>query len=437
MNTMNEDRNTEPVAAWIGLDWADQKHLIAEYNVATDRVERYELKHSAEAIQQWIAELRGRYGSSRVAVVLEQSRGSVLYALMSWDFLVLYPINPLALANYRKAFYTSRAKSDPGDADLMCEMVRKHPDRFRSWSPDDSETRSLQLLVEARRKLVNEITRLTNRLKAGLKQYFPQALEFAGELDTRQACDFLEQWPTLVALQQARPSRLQKFYLSYGRPRREVLEERIKRIKGARPLTEDPAVVLAGSMSARILVAQIRVLIEGVEDYEDRINQLFQQHPDRFIFEGLPGAGSALAPRLLAAFGSDRDRLQSAADIQQLSGIAPVTEQSGNSRWVHCRFGCPKFLRQSFHEYARQSILQSNWAKAYYDQLRESGKGHHSAVRALAFKWIRIMFRCWKTRTAYNEAVYMNSLKLRNPNLFARALRVQTERQTAKTRTAA
>jgi hypothetical protein len=113
-----------------------------------------------------------------------------------------------------------------------------------------------------------------------------------------------------------------------------------------------------------------------------------------------------MAPRLIAAMGSQRDRYQSAADIQRYSGIAPVVASSGKLRWVHWRWACPKFLRQTFHEWALHSVADSDWAREYYDQQRAKGKRRNTAIRSLAFKWIRVLFRCWKARTPYDENVY-------------------------------
>src|SRR5262249_41530381 len=170
-------------------------------------------------------------------------------------------------------------------------------------------------------------------------------------------------------------------------------------------------------------------LITTVEQYDDEIRRLFQQHPDRHLFESFKGAGPALAPRLLAAMGADRDRWQSAADIQQLSGIAPVTRQSGKQKSVSRRWACPKFLLQTFHEFSHQTIKCCDWAKAYYDQQRERGNGHHAALRALAYKWIRIVFRCWKDRVEYDESKFIKALQKRNPELAARAEAVRQARQ--------
>ena len=299
--------------------------------------------------------------------------------------------------------------------------------------PEDADTRSLQLLVEGRRKLVNQTTRLTNRLTSHLKNYYPQALELAGELNTRQACEFLKRWPTLESLQLARPATVKKFYLNHGRPRTSTLNERLEQIRQAVALTDDRAVVLAGSMMVKALVAQIQPLIIAVEQYDDEIHRLFQQHPDREVFESFTGAGPVLAPRLLAAMGADRDRWQSAAQIQQLSGVAPVTEQSGRQHWVHRRWACPKFLLQTFHEFAKQTIVWCDWAKAYYEQQRERGGGHHAAVRALAYKWIRIVFACWKNRVRYDENLYVQSLKRRGSKLAARTDLVTQARELRRT----
>jgi transposase len=158
----------------------------------------------------------------------------------------------------------------------------------------------------------------------------------------------------------------------------------------------------------------IRVLsptMESIDRLDEEIKTRFHAHPDMAIFDSFPGAGAALAPRLLAAMGSDRSRFESASEVQQYSGIAPVTDRSGKHMWIHRRFACPKFLRQTFHEFAKQSIPWSRWAHGYYDMQKDKGKGHHAAVRALAYKWIRIIYRCWKDRVMYDEEIHLKSLR--------------------------
>jgi transposase len=409
----------EAVAVWVGLDWADQRHQIALYEVGSGQSESSSLEASAEALQVWLAQLRQRFGGARVAIILEQARGAVISALLSCEFVILYPVNPQSLAKYRQVYYPSGAKSDPNDAELLQQMVRQNPQRFRAWKPDNVETRSLQLLVEGRRQLVDQKTALTQQLNSRLKSYYPQALELAGELGSQPACEFLKRWPTLSDLQKTRPSQIRQFYSERGRPSRQQLEQRLERIRQAQPLTQDPALLRSGALMVQALVDQIIPLLAAIERFDQEIAALFQQHPDRPLFDILPGAGPALAPRLLVAFGTDRERWQGAGEVQQLSGIAPVTEQSGNHRWVHWRWACPKFLRQTFQEFADRSRHWSDWARAFYQGQRARGKKHHAALRALAFKWIRILFHCWKTRTPYNEPIYLKALEKRNSPLVA------------------
>ena len=178
----------------------------------------------------------------------------------------------------------------------------------------------------------------------------------------------------------------------------------------ARPLTQDPAVLEYSALMVQALIPQLRALMGSIADFDRKIAEVFQKHPDRPIFESFPGAGAALAPRLSAAFGADRDRFQAATEMEQFSGIAPVTEKSGTKKWVHWRWACPKFVRQSFQEFAEHSRRWCGWAKAYYQLQIQRGKNHHAAVRALAYKWIRILFRCWKDRVPYRDEIYSKSL---------------------------
>ena len=130
--------------------------------------------------------------------------------------------------------------------------------------------------------------------------------------------------------------------------------------------------------------------------------------------DSFPGVGQALAPRLIAALGTQRERFADAASIQSYSGIAPVREASGRREWVHARWACPKFIKQTFQEWAQHSLAHCSWARAHYNRQRASGHGHQAAVRSVAFKWIRILFRCWKDRTLYDDARYTAQLANRS-----------------------
>jgi transposase len=421
-----------PLAALIGIDWADQHHDIALQEHEGALVKHVRLPHTPEAISAWLAELRARFGNRPVGIAVETSRGPLIHALLDYDNVVLYPVNPRSLKRFREAFAPSGAKDDPSDADLLREMLAKHRDRLRPWVPDAVELRALRRLVENRRKLVDLRTKLTQQLIAALKDYYPQALDWAGtDLSAPLACDFLLKWPTLEAVQRVRPSRLRAFYVAHNCRRPHVIDERLEAIRLATPLTRDPAFIETGALLVQTLAKQLTTLADSIERFDTDIARRFEAQDDADLFRALPGSGAALAPRLLVIFGSDRKRFPDAADVQQMSGIAPVLERSGKSAFVHWRWSAPTFIRQTFHEFANQSIKRSAWARAYYALQRSRGKDHHAAVRALAFKWIRIIWRCWQDRTAYDEARYERALYRRGAPLAKRLLIIDNVSATA------
>lgn len=187
-----------------------------------------------------------------------------------------------------------------------------------------------------------------------------------------------------------------KFFIQHNARYPNINEQRIQAIKSAQALN---GVIDPNRILVEALVPQLKVLIKAIDRIDQEIKTRYNAQNEHVIFDSLPGAGPQLAPRLLAAFGTDRDRFQSAAELQKYAGIAPVVEESGQKRWTHWRYSCPKFLRQTFVEWAGLSIRYSFWAKAYYELQISKGKHHNAAVRALAFKWIRIVFRCWQSNT--------------------------------------
>jgi transposase len=313
-------------------------------------------------------------------------------------------------ARLRAAFFPSGAKDDRPDATLLLDVLLQHRDRLRRLDPDSEPIRQLQFLVEERRKLVHEKTRQKNRLTAKLKLYFPQLLEWFDDIDSELVDRFLRRWPTLQAVQAVRPATLQAFWKKHHSCSQARNQQRLAAIAPAQPATRDGAVLAAATVAVPLLLDLLRVLRQSIAQLDKQIAELAAAQPDFALFEGLPGAGAALAPRLLAAFGSRRERFESAAQLQAYSGIAPVLERSGKRQRTRYRWACPKFLRQSFHEFAAFSRQRSVWAGRYYEQQRGRGKSHHQAVRALAFKWIRILFTCWQSRTPYDEARYLAAL---------------------------
>jgi transposase len=408
----------EEFAAFIGIDWADAKHDVCLQAVGAHKREFMILEHKPEAIEEWACTIRKRFEGRPVAVGLELNKGPLVYALRKYEFLVLFPINPLTLAKYREAFTPSHAKDDPTDAELQLELLLKHRDKLKPLNSQSPAMRALEQLVEHRRRLVGDKVRLTNRLTSALKNYFPQVLQWFDDKDTTIFCDFLTQWPTLKAVQLARRTTLESFFRAHHVRYADVIDQRIRAIKSATPLTTDEGIIAPNALLVQALVTQLRVTLQAIETFDSAIAQRAQSHPDFPLFAALPGAGAVFAPRLLVAFGEQRHRYTSADELQKYAGIAPVTERSGTNTWVHWRLQCPTFLRQTFVEWAAASTQHSFWARTYYQQQRDKGASHQAAVRALAFKWIRILFRCWQNRTPYDESVYLNALQRRGSPLM-------------------
>jgi len=396
--------------ALVGIDWADQKHDFALQAVGSNRVELGQIEHTPEALDDWVLSQCRRF-DGRIAIAVELNRGPLINALMKYEFITIFPLPPARLFSYRQAFSSSGAKDDPTDAQLILDYLHKHADKLWPWTPDDPQTRELAMLCENRRKLIDLQTKLSNTLHSSLKLYFPQSRQWLNDLRTPLACNFLQRWPTLEALQRAKPNSIRKFFHDHNGRCRQRIERVIEEVQTALSLTTDPAIIAATIHVVRALTGQLKSVAKSIAQLEDRIHELFLHHPDAPIFQSLPGAGEALAPRLLVAMGTDRARYDDAAQVQTYSGIAPVTIRSGKSKWVQRRFACPKFVKQTFHEFARMSIRYCDWARVYYQDMRQRGAKHHASVRALAYKWIRIIYACWRDRVPYDDKRYMQALR--------------------------
>jgi len=414
MNTTND------YVAFVALDWADKTHAFARHFVAANTTETGTFAANPEALHAWLEELHTKSSDGRVALALESGRNSLLYALLEHPWLEIFPVHPATCHRFNAAFRPSGAKDDIPDAKILLTVVMQHRDKLRQLRPDSAQTRELAALVLARRHAVDRRTQLGSQLRTILKGYFPQALELIGDnLERPVALDFLQRWPDLASVQKVRPATLRGFYNQHTVRRPKLIEDRIALITSARPLTSDAAVIGPAVMQVTMFVELLRVLEKHVERLEARVAEVFAAHPAAAFFRQLPGAGPALAPRMLVAFGDDLNRYRQASHFQMASGVAPVQEKSGNQCWVHWRWNASSFLRQTLVEWAGQTVLYSTWARTYYFRQKRYGKKHQTILRALAFKWIRIIWRCWQNHEPYDESRYLDALRRRRSPLTA------------------
>jgi transposase len=374
---------TCPYDVILGLDRSDQTADLCLIDTHTDQRRTFILDTAPEALWEGLAELRQQYPHARVGLCLEQPAGHLISFLEAYAWITLHPINPITLQKYREAFVTSRAKDDTKDAAYLADLLLNHHAQLPVWAPEDSATRAVQQLVFHRRAVVDERTALTNRLQALLKQYYPQALMLCGEdLWRPLATAFLLKWPSLGAVQQAKPATVTQFYYRHGSRSAKLLEQRLALLGKAVPVTDELAVIGSFVLRVQLLGRQLQALQRTLGEFDQQLAAAYAAHPDRILFASLPGAGPVLGPRLLASLGANRERFaESATQLQRYSGVAPVTKRSGGSCRIHRRYLCPKFHRQSFHEYAKESILWSRWAAAYYLQQRSKGSAHHTGLQ--------------------------------------------------------
>jgi len=402
---------------FIGIDWADQKHDC--YIIDRDgKALHQEFRHSAESVEAWVNEMLKLAGGKPIAIMLEQSRGALVYALMFRKNVLLYPVNPKQLARYRES-YPGAGKDDPTDAKYLAKMLLERITSLTPWQPDDENTRLLANLSQQRRKLVEGQVKLRQQLIALLKSYFPVILELFGkESQLPVLLNMVGRWSDPRKLRRADRRLIRRVLSEHSIRNKEQQEKITDRIRSAQLLCDDEALITPSAMSAKLLAGQIQQSRKTVKEFDAKIAEVMKQHPDAHLFTSLRGAGAALAPRLLCAFGSQRDRWANADSLAAFSGIAPVTRRSGKQCQVHRRFACPKYLRQTFHEFADRARLYCPWTKARYRMLRDRGMKHHAALRKIARSWIRILFRVWKTRVPFDCQRYIETLKKRCPEII-------------------
>ncbi len=372
---------------------------------------RGSFKQKQEAIAAWVSQLSSLAPNATIEVCIETSTGPLINALLEFETLQIIPVNPLALANYRKAFAPGGGKNDPVDAKLIMQFLIHYGDTLRQLAPNSPQTRELASLTQDRRTFVEQRVGLSNRFMTMLKAYFPTVFELK---PARAYSEFIvilvAAYPTLTDAQQAGKTKLRKLF--YGKGSKEKIEARLTLIMDATPLTTDPVVLRTAARQCQVIARQLQLLNDSIKAYDSQIKSLVKLHDDYKIVAKLPGASFRTQTRIIAALGDDRAGLANAECLQAAAGIAPITTQSGKSRVVSARWSASKFIRQTFHEYAGLSIGKCEWANAYYQNQIAKGKSAQSAKRALAYKWIRIIFRLWQSTTEYSDSRYTERLAI-------------------------
>ena len=410
--TMNGSEQWQQHRAFGALDWASEKHFVVVVNQSGKIVEEFEIEHSALGWKKFREKLQP-YGA--IPFAIETSQGVAVEQLLEAGMMV-YPINPKSAQAYRERKAPSGVKDDRLDAWSFADALRVDGHGWRALRPEEPLIKELRLLSRDEVTLIEQRTAFINQLCHALAEYYPAALEAFEDWTSVSAWMFVERFPTSEALAKAGKRKWQNFLHSrrlWGStegPRRMEVFAKAGQFAGTPPTTK------AKSLLALSLVQMLFVIEKQLKLYRQRIEELFARHPDHDLFGSLPGAGPKLAPRLLSEIGDDRERFGGEPqNLQCLAGSAPVTKRSGKRRkyWhVHTRWACDKHLRHAMHLFAEQSLSRCVWAQLYYQLHRQRNQSHANALRRLANRWLKIIYKMWKDRTPYDpELHHRNQLK--------------------------
>jgi hypothetical protein len=393
---------------FIGDDWAEAHHDIEIEDEAGRLLVRKRLPEGLAGVtllHELIAEHLDPSGEpDQVFVGIETDRGPWVQALLATGYLV-YAINPLQVARYRERHSTSGAKSDPGDAHLLAEIVRLDRAHHRRIAGDSEIAEHVKVATRAHQTMIWSRVRQVNTLRSLLREYYPAALAvFGTDLASPDALAVLAAAPTPELGRRLSQARIETLLRKAGRQRNiAATAARIKTALGSDQLTARPGVVPAYAASASALVAVLTTMVTQTEVLAGQVEQGFGRHPDVEIYRSQPGLGVILGARVLAEFGDDSDRYADAKARKNYSGMSPITRASGTKRVVLARYARNRRLGDALFRQAYSALRASPGARACYDRQRARGASHYQALRTLANRLVGILHGCLSHHTLYDE----------------------------------
>jgi transposase len=389
---------------FVGDDWAEAHHDVHLMNDHGDKLAAKRLPEGLEGIAGFHAAVSAHADDpSEVVIGIETERGMWVQALLAAGYTV-FAINPLSVSRYRDRHSLAGAKSDPGDAKLLADLVRTDRHNHRPIAGDSDDVDGLKVLARAHQNLIWDRTRHTNRLRNDLREYFPAALEAFHELSHRDAVSVLNRAPHPDQARNLSVAQIRSALRNGGRQRNlDTKAAEIHKALRAPQLEAAPAITAAFAATTKALVAVIGGLNDAIAELETELASSFEQHPDADIYLSLPGLGVTLGARVLAEFGDDPERYDDAKSRRNYAGTSPRTIASGTKRAVLARHIRNRRLYDAIDQWAFCAITTSPGCRQFYDQRRSAGDLHHQALRALGNRLVGYLHGCLRTRQHYNE----------------------------------
>jgi len=381
-----------------GLDWAKHQHQVCIVDPQGQIVERLQFEHSGPGWAKF-RETIEKYPALGMAI--ETSQGAVVEQLLASQVSV-WPVHPKAAKSYRQRQAPSGTKDDQLDSWSLADALRTDGGGWRPLNEQDPLIAELRLLCRDEEELITQRTALVNQLQAALQEYYPAALEAFDDWTAPYTWEFVARFPTAEQLVQARAHRQRAFLHRHRLWQPQLAQRRLEIFARADQFCGGEALTRAKSRLALSLVKLLQALQGQLDDYRAAIEKLFAEHPDHDLFGSLPGIGPKLGPRLMGSIGADRGQYPDVQGLQCVAGSAPVSFQSGQMRRVKIRWHCDRFLRHTVHLWADCSRKTCAWAAAYYQAKRDQRMSHACALRCLAQRWLKILWKMWQTHQPYD-----------------------------------
>lgn len=392
---------------FVGVDWAEKHHDVCVMDEAGTSLQLFRIAEGIKGIERLHATIAEHCQEpGEVVVGIETDRGLLVGALTAAGYTV-FAINPMSVERYRDRHSTSGAKSDPGDAKVLADLVRTDRHNHRAVAGDTELAQEIKVLARAHQSFIWDRQRQINRLRSALREFYPQALEaFGTDLSSIEAIAVLSIAPTPELGRKLSLSKIGSALRRAGRSRRiEASAEKIQQaLRAAQPEASAGLSAAFGTVASSLvdLIASLNARIAALET---ELQEHFESHPDAEILTSLPGLGVVLGARVLGEFGDDRTRFVDAKCRRNYAGTSPITKASGTRRVVLARFARNEHLFDACFRWAFCSLTQSPGARAHYDRQRAKGKTHSQALRHLANRLVGILDACLRHRQTYREAV--------------------------------
>lgn len=399
---------------FVGIDWAAATHAVCVLDTDGRKVAAFTVAHSADGLAGLVRRLARHAAAQVMPIAIERPDGRLVDVLLDAGYPVV-PVSPNAIKTWRESETGSGAKSDAGDAYVIADYLRCRQRRLSVAVPYSPQTKALRTVVRTRDDLVDMRVAAANQLSALLEAHWPGAKAIFADVASPIALEFLTRYPTARHAQHVTAKRLAAFCAKHGYSGRRSGEQLLQRLRAAPAGTLDETLCAAIRDAVTALVTVLKALVAAVKDTGRSVTATLGEHPDSEIFTSLPRSGQINAAQMLAEWGDCRQAYDGPDSVAALAGATPVTKESGKHRAVHFRWACNKRFRQAITTFADNSRHASPWAAKVYTDARTRGLDHPHAIRVLARAWIRVIWRCWQDRIAYDPARHGNAIRLTQP----------------------